>query len=34
LIAEENEDPFGGDENDVPTELLAKNIHRHVSEII
>lgn len=34
LIAEEIEDPFGGDENDVPTALLAKNIHRHVSEII
>lgn len=34
LIAEEIEDPFGGDENDVPTELLAQNIHRHVAEII
>lgn len=34
LIAEEIEDPFGGDENDVPTGLLARNIHRHVSEII
>ena len=34
LIAEEIEDPFGGDENDVPTGLLAKNIHRTVSEII
>jgi ion channel-forming bestrophin family protein len=34
LIAEEIEDPFGGDENDVPTALLSKNIHRHVSEII
>lgn len=34
LIAEEIEDPFGGDENDVPTSLLAKNIHRHVAEII
>jgi len=34
LIAEEIEDPFGGDENDVPTALLAKNIHRHVSEIL
>ena len=34
LIAEEIEDPFGGDENDVPTALLAKNIHRHVAEII
>ena len=34
LIAEEIEDPFGGDENDVPTETLAQNIHRHVAEII
>jgi putative membrane protein len=34
LIAEEIEDPFGGDENDVPTALLAKNIHKHVAEII
>lgn len=34
LIAEEIEDPFGGDQNDVPTRLLAQNIHRHVAEII
>lgn len=34
LIAEEIEDPFGGDSNDVPTELLSQNIHRHVAEII
>ncbi|MFN8289640.1 MAG: bestrophin family protein [Chitinophagaceae bacterium] len=34
LIAEEIEDPFGGDPNDVPTELLARNIHRQVAEII
>ena len=34
LIAEEIEDPFGGDENDVPTETLSQNIHRHVAEII
>jgi putative membrane protein len=34
LIAEEIEDPFGGDENDIPTELLAQNIHRHVGEIL
>lgn len=34
LIAEEIEDPFGGDENDVPTELLSQNIHKHVAEII
>ncbi|HLG40251.1 MAG TPA: bestrophin family protein, partial [Chitinophagaceae bacterium] len=34
LIAEEIEDPFGGDENDVPTDLLAKNIHKHIAELI
>jgi ion channel-forming bestrophin family protein len=34
LIAEEIEDPFGGDENDIPTALLAQNIQRHVSELI
>ncbi len=34
LIAEEIEDPFGGDENDVPTDKLAQNIHKHVAEII
>ncbi len=34
LIAEEIEDPFGGDQNDVPTGTLAKNIHRHIAEII
>lgn len=34
IIAEEIEDPFGGDPNDVPTEILAKNIHKHVAEII
>jgi putative membrane protein len=34
LIAEEIEDPFGGDQNDVPTDMLAANIHRHVADII
>lgn len=34
LIAEEIEDPFGGDENDIPTEMLAQNIQKHVAEII
>ena len=34
LIAEEIEDPFGGDENDVPTEKLAATIQRNVSELI
>lgn len=34
LIAEEIEDPFGGDSNDLPTDKIARNIHRHVAEII
>ncbi len=33
LIAEEIEDPFGGDANDVPTEKLSQNIKLHVNEI-
>lgn len=34
LIAEEIEDPFGTDENDLPMEKIAKNIKKHVAEII
>ena len=34
LIAEEIEDPFGGDQNDVPTDKIAVNIQRNVSEIL
>ena len=34
LIAEEIEDPFGGDQNDIPTEKLASNIQRNVEEIL
>lgn len=34
LIAEEIEDPFGGDANDVPTDKIAGNIHVHVDEIL
>ena len=34
LIAEEIEDPFGRDDNDVPTEKIALNIHKHIVEII
>jgi putative membrane protein len=34
LIAEEIEDPFGGDANDVPTGKLAVNIHNNVAELI
>lgn len=33
LIAEEIEDPFGGDANDIPTARLARNIHKHVDEV-
>lgn len=34
LIAEEIEDPFGGDANDVPTEKLAQNIQRNINELL
>jgi len=34
LIAEEIEDPFGKDTNDLPTEKIASNIRLHVEEII
>ncbi|QBZ98080.1 bestrophin family protein [Flavobacterium sangjuense] len=34
LIAEEIEDPFGGDENDLPTHKMAENIKKHVGEIL
>jgi putative membrane protein len=34
LIAEEIEDPFGGDENDLPTHKIAENIKKHVEELI
>ncbi|MBS1743401.1 MAG: hypothetical protein JST81_10225 [Bacteroidetes bacterium] len=34
IIAEEIEDPFGGDDNDVPTNKISENIHRHVAEIL
>jgi ion channel-forming bestrophin family protein len=33
LIAEEIEDPFEGDINDIPTDRIAANIHKHVFEI-
>lgn len=33
LIAEEIEDPFDGDTNDIPTTKIAGNIHKHVFEI-
>lgn len=34
LIAEEIEDPFGDDENDLPTKKIAENIKRHIEEIL
>jgi putative membrane protein len=34
LIAEEIEDPFGVDANDLPTKKMAENIKRHVEELI
>ncbi|KGO89871.1 bestrophin family protein [Flavobacterium suncheonense] len=34
LIAEEIEDPFGNDENDLPTKKIAENIEKHVTEIL
>ena len=34
LIAEEIEDPFGLDANDLPTEKIASNIKKHVEEIL
>ena len=34
LIAEEIEDPFGTDANDLPTDTIAKNIHKSVVEIL
>ena len=34
LIAEEIEDPFGTDENDLPTHKIAENIKKHVEEIL
>ena len=34
LIAEEIEDPFGVDENDLPTLKISENIKRHVEELL
>lgn len=34
LIAEEIEDPFGMDENDLPTARIADNIRKHIAEIL
>lgn len=34
LIAEEIEDPFGGDTNDLPTQKITENIKKHVGELL
>ena len=34
LIAEEIEDPFNGEANDLPTEEMAVNIGKNVNEIL
>jgi len=34
LIAEEIEEPFGGDLNDVPTNKITENIRTHITEIL
>lgn len=34
LIAEEIEDPFGSDENDLPTAQIAENIKKNIEEIL
>jgi len=34
LIAEEIEDPFGGDVNDLPTKKISETIKKHVEEIL
>ena len=34
LIAEEIEEPFGNDDNDLPTRKIAENIKKHVEELI
>ena len=34
IIAEGIEHPFGGDANDIPTEKIARNIQKHIHELI
>jgi putative membrane protein len=34
LIAEEIEDPFNGDESDLPTEAISKNIKVSTEELL
>ena len=34
IIAEEIEDPFGADTNDLPLEKMALNIHHNLDDIL
>lgn len=34
LIAEEIEEPFGNDSNDLPTQKITENIHKNIEEIL
>ena len=34
LIAEEIEEPFGTDPNDLPMQKIAENIKKHVAELL
>jgi putative membrane protein len=34
IIAEEIENPFGTDPNDLPIDQICKNIRKHVGEIL
>jgi putative membrane protein len=34
IVAEEIEDPFGFDDNDLPMQKIAENIKKHVAELI
>jgi len=34
LIAEEIEDPFGKDSNDLPMDKISDNIRKHIAEIL
>jgi putative membrane protein len=34
VLAEEIEDPFGKDENDLPTDALCETIQRNTSELL
>lgn len=34
LIAEEIEDPFGTDDNDLPTDSIAQTIQQNIEEIL